>query len=200
MSELFAERLDDQLAFLAELDKLKSVLRQSPLVNGTRKENSAEHSWHLAMFALTLSEHAEDIDQAKVVQMLLIHGIVEIDAGDAPIHDIGVDTSALARAERKAAERLFGLLPHEQGQRLLSLWLEFEAAETPSARFAKALDRFQPLFLNALTGGGTWTENGVTEQQVLDRYGPAIERGSPKLWLEARKLVGQHFRKSAQTA
>ncbi|MBX3527991.1 MAG: HD domain-containing protein [Rhodoblastus sp.] len=188
-----AEVIRQQLVFLAELDQLKSIIRQSPLVNGARRENSAEHSWHLAMFALVLSEHAEDIDQARVIQMLLVHDIVEIDAGDAPIHVAGTDMSALEDAERRAAERIFGLLPGEQSHRLLSLWREFEAEETPSARFAKALDRLQPLFLNTLTGGGTWTENNVTEQQVLERYGPTIERGSPALWREAQKLIRQHF-------
>ncbi|MFC7694774.1 HD domain-containing protein [Paeniroseomonas aquatica] len=152
------------------------------------------------MFALVLSEHVEGVDQTKVGQMLMIHDIVEIDAGDAPIHIMGTDKSALERAEGKAAERIFGLLPTAQCQKLLELWLEFEAAETPSARFAKALDRLQPLFLNTLTGGGTWTENSVTEQQVLERYGPTIERGSPELWQEARKLVRQHFSNATQTA
>ena len=198
MAETTAAIFREQLAFLAELDQLKSVIRQSPLINRSRKENSAEHSWHLAMFALVLSEHAEGVDQTKVVQMLLIHDVVEIDAGDVPIHVIGTDKSALERAERKAAERIFGLLPSAQGQKLLALWQEFEAAETPSARFAKALDRLQPLFLNTLTGGGTWTQNNVTEQQVLERYVPTIQRGSPELWHEARKLVRQHFRNAAQ--
>ncbi len=101
--------------------------------------------------------------------------------------------AALEVAEQHAAERIFGLLPGEQGDKLLALWREFEAAETPSARFAKALDRLQPLFLNTLAGGGTWTENGVTEQQVLERYGPTIQRGSPALWHEAQELIRQHF-------
>jgi putative hydrolases of HD superfamily len=127
----------------------------------------------------------------------LLHDIVEIDAGDAPIHVAGTDKAALEEAERQAAERIFGLLPPKQGQEFLTLWLEFEAAETSAARFAKALDRLQPLLLNTLTGGGTWTENEVTEQQVLERYGPTIERGSPALWDEAIKLVRQHF--AAQT-
>ena len=200
MVRIEAESFREQLAFLAELDRLKSIVRQSPLINRTRKENSAEHSWHLAMFAFILSEHVEGVDQAKVIQMLLIHDIVEIDAGDAPIHITGTDKSALERAERSAAERIFGLLPTTQGQKLLELWLEFEAAETPSARFAKALDRLQPLFLNTVTGGGTWTENSVTEQQVLERYGPTIERGSPEIWQEARKLVRQHFSNAIQAA
>lgn len=195
-----ADTFSRQLAFLAELDQLKSVIRQSPLINRTRKENSAEHSWHLAMFALVLGEHAEGVDTHRVVQMLLLHDIVEIDAGDAPIHLAGTDMAALEHAERQAAKRLFGLLPPDQGRKLHAIWLEFEAAETPDARFAKALDRLQPLFLNTLTGGGTWTENGVTEQQVVDRYGPTIERGCPALWAEARKLVSRYFAERERAA
>jgi putative hydrolases of HD superfamily len=199
MTAIPSEAIGQQLAFLAELDQLKSVTRQSPLVNRSRKENSAEHSWHLALFALVLAEHVEDIDPYKVVRMLLIHDVVEIDAGDVPIHLVGADRDALAQAERKAAERIFGLLPPKQGEKFLSLWLEFEAGATRDACFAKALDRFQPLFLNTLTGGGTWTESGVTEEQVLERYGPTIERGSPALWNEAKRLVRQHF-ESARAA
>lgn len=182
-----------QLAFLAELDRLKSVVRQSPLVDRSRKENSAEHSWHLAMFALVLADSTPGVDALHAVKLLLIHDIVEIDAGDAPIHVAGKDKAALEQAERQAAERIFGLLPAEQGKGLLALWTEFEEAQTPAARFAKALDRLQPLFLNTLTGGGTWTENRVTEQQVMERYGPTIEAGSPLLWQEASRLVRQHF-------
>lgn len=129
----------------------------------------------------------------EIVQMLLLHDIVKIDAGDAPIHMAGVDRTALEHAERQAARRIFGLLPAEQGDRFLATWCEFEAAETPNARFARALNRLQPLLLNTLTEGGTWTENGVTEQQVLERYGPAIERASPGLWDGAKRLVRRHF-------
>jgi putative hydrolase of HD superfamily len=191
------EPLRRQLAFLAELDQLKSIVRQSPLINRSRKENSAEHSWHLAMFALVLSEHARGVDILHVVKLLLVHDIVEIDAGDAPIHVAGKDKALLEEEERQAAERIFGLLPSPQSQVFLDLWLEFEAAETPAARFAKALDRLQPLLLNTLTQGGTWAENGVTEQQVMERYGPIIERGSPALWREAVERVRRHFAEKA---
>ena len=187
------EAVRKQLAFLAELDRLKSVVRQSPIINRTRKENSAEHSWHLAMFALVLADSVPGVDALHAVKLVLLHDIVEIDAGDAPIHVAGQDKAALEQAERQAAERIFGLLPSEQGRELLALWHEFEEATTPAARFAKALDRLQPLLLNTLTDGGTWTENGVTEQQVMDRYGPTIEAGSPLLWQEASRLVRQHF-------
>ncbi len=187
------EAIREQLAFLAELDRLKSVVRQSPIINRTRKENSAEHSWHLAMFALVLADSVPGVDALHAVKLLLLHDIVEIDAGDAPIHVVVQDEAALKQAERQAAERIFGLLPSEQGRELLALWHEFEKATTPAARFAKALDRLQPLLLNTLTDGGTWTENGVTEQQVMNRYGPTIEAGSPLLWQEASRLVRQHF-------
>ncbi|WP_158933183.1 HD family hydrolase [Acidisphaera sp. S103] len=186
------DRLDRQLTFLIEIDALKSVTRQSVLANRSRHENSAEHSWHLAMFALVLSEADPALDVAKIVAMLLIHDIVEIDAGDAPIH-AAYDAAALLQAEEAAAKRIFGLLPETQQEIFLSIWREFEAAETAEARFAKAVDRLQPLLLNTLTDGGTWASNGVTEDQVYDRYGPTIERGSPALWSRARALVRQHF-------
>lgn len=184
------DRLTQQLAFLTEIDALKSVTRQSPIVDQSRRENSAEHSWHLAMFALILAD--AEVDVSRVIVMLLIHDIVEIDAGDAPIHGAH-DSAALELAEKQAAERLFGLLPPDQAAWLLSIWKEFEAAESADARFAKALDRLQPLLLNTLTGGGTWTENAVSEQQVYERYGPTISGGSPALWIHARALVERHF-------
>lgn len=193
-----ADIIGAQLAFLAELDQLKSVIRQSPLINRSRRENSAEHSWHLAMFALVLSEHEEGIDPLHVVKLLLLHDIVEIDAGDTPIHAASRDTILVEQEERQAAERIFGMLPPQQGETFLALWLEFETAETPNARFAKALDRLQPLLLNTLTDGGTWTENSVTERQVMERLGPTIERGSPLLWQEASKLVRQYFESRAK--
>ena len=187
-------RVSQQFAFLAELDRLKGVVRQSPLADRSRRENSAEHSWHLAMFALTLAEHAPaGVDAMHATRLLLVHDVVEIDAGDAPIHAPGVDKTALAEAEAQAARRIFGLLPPGQGNDFLAYWQEFEAAETPEARYAKALDRLQPLFLNTLSGGGTWQENNVTEAQVMERYGPTIERGAPALWAEAAKMVRQHF-------
>lgn len=187
------DAIRQKLTFLAELDHLKSVVRQSSIINRTRKENSAEHSWHLAMFALVLAGSVPGINTLHAVKLLLVHDIVEIDAGDVPIHAVGQDKAALEQAERQAAKRIFGLLPLEQTYEFLSLWQEFEEAMTPAARFAKALDRLQPLLLNTLTDGGTWTENGVTEQQVMDRYGPTIEAGSPLLWQEASRLVRQHF-------
>ena len=185
------DRLTRQIEFLVEIEGLKQVLRQSHIVGGERRENSAEHSWHLAMFALILA--GNDLDQHKIISMLLLHDIVEIDCGDSPIHEQR-DADSIARAESVAAQRIFGLLPEQQAEELQMLWHEFEAATTAEAKFAKALDRFQPLLLNTLNGGGTWLENDVTEQQVYDRYAPAIKGGSPELWDYARKLVEEHFR------
>lgn len=186
-------RLERQLAFLREIDRLKTVMRQSPLLDKSRKENSAEHSWHLAMYALVLSEYASGpVDTSRVMQMLLLHDIVEIDVGDIPIHGAaGHDIQAAQEAA--AAARLFGLLPEPQAGTLLALWHEFERAETDDAKFAKALDRFQPLLINVYTDGGTWTESGVSLEQVLSRYGPAIQRGAPELWIVCEDWARRHF-------
>lgn len=185
--------LEKQLGFLREIDRLKSVVRQSPLLNKSRKENSAEHSWHLAMYSLILNEYAcGSVDTNRVIQMLLLHDIVEIDVGDFPIHS-GSSSELQAEREAKAAARLFGLLPQQQGNDFLALWQEFEHAETEDAKFAKALDRFQPLLVNVFTGGGTWIENSVSFEQVISRYGPVIKRGAPLLWTVCEKWVTQHF-------
>lgn len=186
-------KLEKQLSFLREIDRLKTVVRQSPLLDKSRRENSAEHSWHLAMYALILNEYAsEAVNTSRVIQMLLLHDIVEIDVGDFPIH--GGSSSALqAELESDAAARLFGLLPHPQGDECLSLWQEFEQAQTHDAKFAKALDRFQPLLINIFTGGGTWTENGVSLEQVFSRYGHVIKRGAPALWAVCEQWVTAHF-------
>jgi putative hydrolase of HD superfamily len=189
------ESLARQLRFLREIDRLKGIVRQSPLLDRSRKENSAEHSWHLAMYAWLLQEHAvESVDLFKVIQMLLLHDIVEIDAGDTPIH-AGHSRDDQAVRELNAAVRLFGLLPEQQGAGLMALWQEFEDAATADAKFAKALDRFQPLLVNIFTGGGTWSENDVSYQQVVERYGPEIERGAPALWLICQQWITQHFSK-----
>lgn len=190
--------LTQQLAFLREIDGLKSVVRQSPLLDRSRKENSAEHSWHLAMYAMLLHEHAQGtVDRERVMQMLLIHDIVEVDVGDTPIH--GGGGAAQAEVEDAAAERLFGLLPGDLGNRMLALWREFERGESDDAKFAKAVDRVQPLLVNLHTDGGTWRENGVTLEQVLARYGPVISRGSPSLWAACEPWVRQHFAAQASS-
>jgi putative hydrolase of HD superfamily len=185
--------IEKQLAFLIEIDKLKSVIRRSPLIDRSRRENSAEHSWHLAMYALVLCQYANaPVDVGRVIRMLLLHDIVEIDAGDTPVHGASGQAEQ-GKLEERAAERLFGMLPPGQGGEMRALWTEFEAGASNDARFAKALDRLQPLLHNVATGGGTWNEFGVNHTQVLERYGPAIEGGAGALWEEARKLVGRHF-------
>ncbi|MDX2220022.1 MAG: HD domain-containing protein [Burkholderiales bacterium] len=187
--------LNQQLAFLREIDQLKTVLRQSPILDKSRRENSAEHSWHLAMYALVLQDYGTGaINPARVIQMLLIHDIVEVDVGDMPIHQANAGPSQ-SELEEAAAVRIFGMLPGAQGEALLALWREFEAAETEDAKFAKALDRVQPLLTNVATGGGTWTQNNVTHEQVLERYGPTIARGSPALWAACEQQVRAHFAK-----
>ena len=187
--------LTQQLTFLREIDRLKSVIRQSPLLDQSRKENSAEHSWHLAMFALVLHGHADGaVNVERVIKMLLIHDIVEVDVGDIPIHG-GPSPKDQSILETQAAARLFGLLPEAQGSELLALWHEFEEAMTDDAKFAKALDRVQPLLANVRTRGGTWAESSVTLEKVLQRYGPTIERGSPALWRVCEQLSKEHFAK-----
>lgn len=184
-------RLDRQMRFLVEIDKLKQVARQTLLIDGERRENSAEHSWHIAVLAPLLVEYAPDpaIDLARVMQMALIHDIVEIDAGDTYCYDPG---AGLDKAEREtaAAARLFGLLPEDQGGRLLTLWQEFEARRTPEARFAAALDRIQPLVHNFMTEGRQWRVHGVRSDQVRLRMRP-VREGAPRLWRFAEALIDQ---------
>ena len=192
-----ANDLARRLSFLREIDRLKTVVRASPLLDRSRRENSAEHSWHLSMYAWLLADYAaSDVDVARVVKMLLIHDIVEVDAGDSPIH--GASAGDQAEKEQRAAKRLFGLLPAEQSQELSVLWREFEDGQSSDAQFAKALDRFQPLLVNIFTGGGTWAESRVSYEQVLHRYGPAIERGAPELWAVAQEWVASHFNRESR--
>lgn len=175
-------RLDAQMAFLNEADKLKSIERATTLCDGSRHENSGEHSWHITLYALILAEHAPDgVDINRVIKMLLLHDLVEIDAGDAPIfgdHNI----AAMEADEAKAASRIFGLLPSDQNQSLRALWEEFEAAQTADAVFAKSLDRFQPPNQNLMANGGSWTDYGVSFNTIEQRVGSKIERGAPILW------------------
>jgi putative hydrolase of HD superfamily len=190
--------LEKQLAFLKEIDRLKSVVRLSPLIDRSRRENSAEHSWHLAMYALVLSQYAAGaVDVLRVLKMLLIHDIVEIDAGDVPFH-VPATHAGQAEREQLAAERIFGLLPEAQAVEFRELWREFEAAESDDAKFAKALDRFQPMLHNAATDGGTWVECEVTLEQVIARCRPPIERGAPVLWQAAAGMAEEHFGKLPQ--
>lgn len=175
-------RLDAQIAFLTEADQLKSVLRATRLIDASRHENSAEHSWHIMLYALVLGEQAgPNVQIDRVLRMLLLHDIVEIDAGDAPIHG-AVNHAEMEAREAAAAERLFGLLPDDQGTAFLELWQEFEAAVTPDAVFAKSIDRVHPPIANLANGGGTWTDYDVTLDQIDARVGVPIRRGAPGLW------------------
>ncbi|MGD8320988.1 MAG: HD domain-containing protein [Gemmatimonadota bacterium] len=174
-------RLERQLRFIAEIDRLKGIERRISLIGGARLENSAEHSWHLATMASLLAEYAPDgVDVARAQLMLLIHDVVEIDAGDTFAFDAEAAEDQHER-EARAAERLFGLLPDDQAQELRGCWDEFERRDTPEARFAVALDRFQGLLMNRGNGGGTWKIHGITRQQVLERMAP-IREGAPRLW------------------
>ena len=177
-----ADRIDKQVAFLTEVDRLKSIERATTLGDGTRFENSAEHSWHVALYALILTEQARpDVEISRVIKMLLIHDLVEIDAGDAPIFG-QYDAEKLADEEAKAARRIFGLLPADQASELIDLWNEFEAAATPDAQFAKSMDRFQPPNQNLASGGGSWKDYGVDLNRIEARVGAKIARGAPGLW------------------
>lgn len=183
-----AARLDRQIAFALELDRLKRVERRTWLIDRTRRENDAEHSWHLAMLALVLADQAgAEVDIDRVVQMLLIHDLVEIEAGDSFLFDVAAAADQEMR-EQRAADRLYGLLPPDQGRALRALWDEFEARATPDARFAKALDRFHPLLHDHLTEGGSWCDHAVTAGQVADRL-KVIGDGAPRLWDHARRLI-----------
>jgi putative hydrolase of HD superfamily len=182
------DRLARQIAFILELDRLKTILRQTLLTDGSRRENSAEHSWHLALMAMVLAEHADTpLDVARVVAMLLIHDVVEIDAGDTFCYDTAGVLDQGER-ERLAADRLFGLLPPDQAAAMRALWEEFEARQTPEARFAVAMDRLQPLLHNLQTGGGTWQSHGIDLDRVLTRTRP-IGDGSARLWAYVQHLL-----------
>lgn len=183
------ERLEQQLNLIIELDKLKSVLRRTRVksVEG-RLENSAEHSWHVALMAILMQEHAnEPVEISKVMKMLLLHDIVEIDAGDTFVYDT-VASAQQEEKERIAAERLFGLLPNDQGDELKAIWLEFEQAQSAEAKYAKALDRIIPMLLNYHNDGQSWQEHGVTKHQALT-INRKIEDGSTILWHKAKQLI-----------
>lgn len=187
-------RLRQQLTFVIEADRLKTVLRRSPLAAARRRENSAEHSWHLALMAAILAEYADEpVDVGRVLQLVVVHDLVEIYAGDTFLYD---DVLAATQREREsaAAGRLFGLLPDDQAAWMRALWEEFEARETAEARFAKAMDRLQPILLNWMTRGGTWRTPGVTAAAVRTRTG-MIADGSAALWDVARALIEESERR-----
>jgi len=186
-------RLEQQIAFLNEADKLKSVTRGTLLCDASRAENSAEHSWHLTLYALVLADQAgPDVDITRVIKMLILHDLVEIDAGDNPIFG-SYDTADMEAQEQLAADRIFGLLPNDLRDDLRATWEEYEANETPTARFAKSLDRFQPPMQNLAAGGGSWVEYNVTEAQFVEKVGRKIQTGAPGLWEFARARVSAWF-------
>jgi putative hydrolase of HD superfamily len=189
-SEIQADRLAQQLQFIVEIDRLKQILRQTLLTDGSRQENSAEHSWHIAIMAIVLAEYAPAAaDLLRAIKMLLIHDLVEIDAGDTFCYDVQGNQNKAER-EHQAAERLFGLLPMDQGGELRSLWDEFEHQDTATAKFAAALDRIQPFLHNQQTQGGTWKQHGITRDRVLQRMQP-VEAGTPELWMFVQQAIDE---------
>lgn len=186
-------RIDDQLAFLTEADKLKSTLRATMLCDASRHENSGEHSWHIALYAMVMAEHAvRPVNIDRVIKMLLIHDLVEIDAGDNPIHG-DHDPVEMEAIEQAAATRIFGLLPDDQARAFRTLWDEFEAAETDDAVFAKSLDRVQPVVSNLETGGRSWVDYDVTRAQVEDRVGRKVQKGAPAIWTTLKTRIDTWF-------
>lgn len=185
-------RLEQQLQFILEIDKVKKIIRQTPLSDASRKENDAEHSWHIALMAYLLQEYAEEpVEVSKVMLMVLIHDLVEIDAGDTYAYDEeGAKTKD--ERERKAADRIFGLLPEEQGMYLKALWEEFEAYETAEAKYAHLLDNFQPLLLNDAAGGISWTEHQVKKSQIYKRN-EKVEETSATIWKCMQDKIDKHI-------
>ncbi|MBQ8822293.1 MAG: HD domain-containing protein [Lachnospiraceae bacterium] len=187
------ERFEKQLAFILEADKEKNILRQTHLSNHGRRENDAEHAWHMAMMIYLLKEYAnEEFDVARAMMMALIHDVVEIDAGDTYAYDPKAAESQKER-EEKAAERIFGMLPMDQMQELRGLFEEFEEGTSPEAKFAKAMDNFQPLLLNNSNGGSDWREHGVKKSQVLKRHGNTA-LGSEVIGEYSRELIEKNVR------
>ena len=191
---MFSAELLKQIDFIREIDKIKYIQRKTKLFNSDRNENDAEHSWHLALMAIVLAGHSnEKIDLLKVLKMVLIHDIVEIDAGDTFIYDMQKNHSNTDE-ERRAANRIFGLLPVEQGQELIAVWEEFEAGETSEAKFARAMDRLEPLLQNSSNNGGTWNEPGVNYTKVYTKKS-IIKEGAEKIWEYAETLINEGVKK-----
>jgi putative hydrolase of HD superfamily len=187
-----------QLTFIVEVDRMKAVLRQSLVAAVDRRENDAEHSWHLALMAIVLVEHArEPVDVARVVELLVLHDLVEVYAGDVSVHDEAGRVGQVER-EQAAADRLYALLPDEQGRRLRAAWDEFEAHVTPESRFARAMDRLQPLLLSWMSAGRRWTEDDVTAADIRRLIG-MIEDGSAELWAAAEVLIDESDRRGYLT-
>jgi putative hydrolase of HD superfamily len=188
------DQLLQQINFIKEIDKIKYIQRKTKLFHSDRPENDAEHSWHLAMMTIVLAEHSDvPVDVLKVLKMVLIHDIVEIDAGDTFIYDTQKSHSNTEN-ELIAAKRIFGLLPDEQAEELIEIWQEFEAGETPDARFAKAMDRIEPLLQNTSNNGGTWREFDVDYSKVFEKK-KVIAQGSATLWKFAENLLNESVEK-----
>lgn len=188
------ERLKKQLDFILEIDKAKNILRQTHLSGHGRRENDAEHSWHMAIMAVLLKEYAnEEVDVLKVITMLLIHDLVEIDAGDTYAYDEKGNESRPER-EKRAADRIYGMLPEDQGWKLRELWEEFEAYESPEAKYAHMLDNFQPLILNDSNDGGDWRSHGVKKSQIYKRNAKTAQ-GSETVWSYMQELIQNNIDK-----
>ena len=194
LRKMTTDTLLQQISFIKEIDKIKFIQRKTKLLNSNRHENDAEHSWHLAVMTLVLAEHANTpIDVLKVVKMVLIHDVVEIDAGDTFIYDTQNNHSNTVN-ERKAAKRIFGLLPQQQADEFIAIWEEFEAGLTNEAKFAKSMDRLEPLLQNTSNNGGTWREFDVDYSKVYEKK-LAIKDGSLTLWNFAEKLLNESVEK-----
>ena len=190
-------RIEQQLSFLVEADKLKNVLRRTLVTDGSRQENTAEHSWHLALAAIVLEEYASaPVNMAKVLRMLTVHDVVEIDAGDTFAYDKAGNATKEER-ESRAAERIFGLLPAELGAELRGLWEEFEENTSPESRFANAVDRIQPFLQNRETGGGTWRIYNLSREEIMKRMDP-IRTAMPRLWPVVIGAVDEFFAEQAE--
>ncbi len=188
------DKLEQQMQFLLELDKQKEIERQTYLASGKRKEKDAEHAWHLAVMAFLLADYAnEKIDVLKTVKMVLLHDVVEIDAGDTYAYDTTGNQTKRFR-EEKAADRIYGMLPEEQKQECRALWEEFERGETPEAKFANTLDKVQPVLLNDASGGISWREHGIEKSQIMERNAHTQE-GSGALWEYAHRLIEENAAK-----
>jgi putative hydrolase of HD superfamily len=184
-----SKRFKSQIEFILEVDKLKKIMRRTMLMDRSRQENSAEHSWHIALIVLVLSEYveADNLNLLRVIKLLLTHDLVEIDAGDTYCYDESGIQDQKER-ETRAADRIFNILPEDQAKSFRGLWDEYEDRKTPESRFANALDRFQPLLHNYFTQGHSWRQHGIQKKQVLSRMQP-VEEGAPALWDYVTTLI-----------
>ncbi|KAB2644750.1 MAG: HD domain-containing protein [Verrucomicrobia bacterium] len=188
ITSLFGEKFYQQISFILEIDKLKTVLRKTMLLYENRFENSAEHSWQIALAAIILAEYAnEKIDIAHVTKILLVHDLVEVYCGDT-FHYHKEDDTTLSEREIKAAQKIFGLLPAEQAQDFFSLWIEFESQQTPEAQFANSIDRFMPILLHSFSETKIWNKFSITQKQIIDKNNH-IEKGSTLLWDFTQSLI-----------